>query len=499
MSSSSSTKPNFSSVWTLQSHSYCPLLDLLQHTSLTHPGLFRDLVWSLARPLLYGKCGADTKHFYNKEDSQVWKSNKKRSSTSLEDDPVASVSSQSWDVRPTITLSDNEKREPCSLPDDQTIEKAANAPLDNSDWNGNEENPCETRPPKRRRSSILKPGARPRSSTSHPCLACPRTFTASHWLHKHCLADHPDQPDVRPEKPVRVKGLRLAHLHERQELRCGLPDCAFHFAHFKGLVRHERTHTEAFICILCGKPTWSSGALIEHCDGEHAEKSRFICRVCGFYSYTEVMLKLHTVQVHMKGTKDYQCQECDYKTCYQSTFAAHVRTHKKLSFVCEECGKECSTQASLTTHKKVHLSSAAHPYHCSHCPKRFPHASLLTLHTRVHTGEKPFQCIDCGQCFGSQSSLIKHNRNLHTPEEMMPYKCQQCGKTFSKARRKVYFCHLKQHQGVRDHICPICNSSFSSRGYLGNHFRKVHKKLLYEFEQELQLKLEHQQEGQVKI
>ena len=28
----------------------------------------------------------------------------------------------------------------------------------------------------------------------------------------------------------------------------------------------------------------------------------------------------------------------------------------------------------------------------------------------------------------------------------MPYKCEDCGKTFSKARRKVYLGHLKQHR-----------------------------------------------------
>jgi len=72
----------------------------------------------------------------------------------------------------------------------------------------------------------------------------------------------------------------------------------------------------------------------------------------------------------------------------------------------------------------------------------------------------------------------------------MPYKCNECGKTFSKARRKVYFGHLKQHSGIRDHICPLCNAAFSSRGYLGNHFKKVHKRKLFEVEKEIQLKNE---------
>ena len=147
----------------------------------------------------------------------------------------------------------------------------------------------------------------------------------------------------------------------------------------------------------------------------------------------------------------------------------------------------------------------ASSFPCPYCQKQFARASLLKIHKRIHTKEKPFQCIECGQCFGSQSSLIKHTQNLHIPEEDMPYKCQECGKTFSKARKKVYLGHLKQHRlalnektsktkfvhfcrGVKDHLCVVCNAAFSSRGYLSNHFKKVHKRKLFEMEKEIKLK-----------
>jgi len=327
----------------------------------------------------------------------------------------------------------------------------------------------------------------------HQCQGCEKSFVAEVWLYKHCLQEHPDDETIRPPKPLRVgRGVRLANMHERgNKLVCGLPGCEHKFSHFKGLVRHERTHTEACICILCGLPCWTSTALIDHCDQKHASKSQYICRICGFYNYSEINLKLHTVQIHMKGTKEYECQHCPYKSTNISTFSAHVRNHSTTaSFVCEECGKECPTPQSLSTHRRSHMPTSSFAYSCSYCSKRFPHVSLLLIHERVHTGEKPFQCNDCGQCFGSQSSLIKHNRNIHTPEDQMPYKCNECGKTFSKARRKVYFGHLKQHSGIKDHICPLCNAAFSSRGYLGNHFKKVHKRKLYEVEKEMKLKKE---------
>jgi len=325
------------------------------------------------------------------------------------------------------------------------------------------------------------------TNTQYLCNGCSKNFKTQGGLYRHCVEHHPETPDIWPDKVYKGSNIRLLDLHERTELRCGLPECGHVFSILKGLVRHERNHSEAFICVLCGKPCYSAETLIDHCETEHVEKSTYLCRVCGFFNFTETGLQLHTVQVHMKGTKEYSCKYCDYKTNNRSTYQNHTRVHVRgeKDFVCEECGKECATPQALSTHRLTHMARESFLYQCSYCPKRFPHVSLLKIHERVHTGEKPFQCKDCGQCFGSQSSLIKHNRNIHTPSDQMPYKCEECGKTFSKARRKVYLGHLKQHSGIRDHTCPMCKAAFSSRSYLCNHFKKVHRKKLSDVEDEM--------------
>ena len=81
-------------------------------------------------------------------------------------------------------------------------------------------------------------------------------------------------------------------------------------------------------------PLWKTHLeLIEHYKNEHKEENQFVCQTCGLYNYSKFMLKLHTVHVHMKGTKEYECTECDYKSSNQSTFAAHVRNHSTQSFL----------------------------------------------------------------------------------------------------------------------------------------------------------------------
>ena len=58
-------------------------------------------------------------------------------------------------------------------------------------------------------------------------------------------------------------------------------------------------------------------------------------------------------------------------------------------------------------------TNSFHMYECTTCVKVFKCQSKLTVHLRVHSGDKPYSCDTCGKAFSGSSSLKKHMRSRH--------------------------------------------------------------------------------------
>ncbi|KAL3078790.1 hypothetical protein niasHS_014572 [Heterodera schachtii] len=84
--------------------------------------------------------------------------------------------------------------------------------------------------------------------------------------------------------------------------------------------------------------------------------------------------------------------------------------------------RKLSASATSTT-------ASANDFVCKFCGKRYAYASSLYVHTRLHTGERPFRCNFCDKSFTNQGNMQVHLR-VHTGEK--PYKCDGCGKGYAQ-------------------------------------------------------------------
>lgn len=276
------------------------------------------------------------------------------------------------------------------------------------------------------------------------CNFCTKTFTKSRNLRRHILT----HTDVKPYRCKTCENCfsRYDHLKYHQS-RC------------RGRKQHSEVHIEQrafdhvgsqakgqprsdiFKCSTCSRMFSSHSNLTRHVSLVHCTFKPFSCKICGTGFTAKDSLKRHSLRANCKMSSG-KCLK-----------PVQMPTKSNTSM------QTCRETSKLMQRIEGHYSNKW-KFPCEYCPRRFKNQTQLKMHTRLHTGEKPFGCSSCDERFIRRDYLKRHLIKCNGKNEGPKVLCDKCGGLFSLEALEMHLTNCTI--GFKSPDCPASISNVSS-------------------------------------
>ena len=322
-----------------------------------------------------------------------------------------------------------------------------------------------------------------------PCSHCPELeFDSVCAINKHYETDHPEEEKMKiiedddtPETPARdslrmkikIKEEVISEPEEDDEMSRDDTQSTPVVNSIKGWATKGCDHcTEYALPITVSR-------IKKHLQGTDCQicKERIspVCTIPQHYVQCAYNLapteeNKDLLMAYLDTSAPVHCPLCRMKLNTLSGLKSHLRIAEH---VCKECGEKFVAMCQLRLHQEK-TKHGRRENICPICSKGFQYSRDLRKHILIHTGERPYDCLLCGNTYRNPGHLSYHLKVQHGGAR--PYKCKYCGRGFGA----LSGCnkHEKRHEKESKYKCEHCGMMFVAPQSLTKHLS--HKVCLLE-------------------